>query len=312
MLFGKILGELNYESLALSREASRSLKMNIDQKRIYWIQKIRKYLNKMDQFQSEWKMAIRKTPTKILKKISDEIWNIPATPFVTSRSENFFSPIGIAAACGDLTLFIFLSEKTLDINSKNQYGWTPLHFAAHSGQTQICKYIIDRLEDKIPYDNEGTTPHHYAAVCGHFETYQALMNMTNQENPTDNVGMTPLHCAAVNGYLDICKLIMEKLEDKNPRTRGFTPLHVAAMSGQLEICQMIIDFTGQVCPLSNYGNTPFYFAAKYGRFAVCNLLCKNLFKDGLMKKDWKLILIQIPLEMLRGSWSWFKKYFWNL
>ena len=58
VLFGKILGELKYESLALFREVSRNLNDNIDKERVYWTRKIQKYLViKSSPFENEWKLS---------------------------------------------------------------------------------------------------------------------------------------------------------------------------------------------------------------------------------------------------------------
>ena len=311
MLFGKILGELKYESLALFKEASRSLNMNIDNERIYWTRKIQKYLViKISPFENEWKLSIQKTPTKNLKKIAFEIWNNPVKPYVFSPPARPLSPIGIIVVCGDnpdFILLIHLKNKTNEIIvSKFEDGSTQSNFAAKPGHLEICQYILGRLENKVPRDNKGHTPIHMAACLGQFEMYEALISMTAVKNPSDHNGKTPLHCAARFGHLDICNFILESLEEKNPPDiHGWTPLHHAAKNGHLEVCQMIMNLTGQFSPMDNFGCTPFIKAAEDGHFAVCQLFLTTLFNDAVMKKDLDRILIYIPFEILRGCLRWF-------
>ena len=320
MLFGKILGELNYESLALFREVGRNLKDNIDKERVYWTRKIQKYLmNKTSPFEKEFQLnSIKKTPTKTLKKIAFEIWSNPVKSRVLCPPSRPLSPLGIIFVCGgnldltqgrrtlDLFLLIHLKNKTNEIIiSKFEDESTQSNFAALPGHLEICQYILQRVENKGPWNSKGCNPLHMAACIGQFELYQALTSMTDVKNPSDNYGKTPLHCAARFGHLDICNFIMETLEEKNPPdVHGWTPLHQAAKNGQLEVCQMIIDLTGQCCPIDNFWCTPFIKAAEEGHFAVCKFLLTTSFKDALIKKDLDRILIYIPFEILRGCLRW--------
>ena len=325
MLFGKILGELNYESLALFREAGRNLKDNIDKERVYWTRKIQKYLmNKTSPFEKEFQLnSIKKTPTKTLKKIAFEIWNNPVQPSVFCPPARPLSPLGMIIICGgkldftqgpctpDLLLLIHLKNKTNEIIiSKNKDGSTQSNFAALPGHLEICQYILRRLENKVPRDSNnnpyGYNPLHMAACRGQFELYQALSSMTDVKNPSDNYGKTPLHCSARFGHLNICNFIMETLEEKNPPDiHGWTPLHQAAKNGQLEVCQMIIDRTGQCCPIDNFGFTPFIRSAEDGHFAGCRFLLTTTFIDALIKKDVDRIFIHIPFEIIDGCLRWF-------
>ena len=145
MLFGKILGELNYESLALFREVGRNLKDNIDKERVYWTRKIQKYLvNKTSPFENEFQLnPIKKTTTKTLKKIAFEIWNNPVKPYVLCPPARPLSPLSIIIVCGgnldlpqgfsapDLSLLIHLKNTTNEIIiSKFKDGSTQSDFAA--------------------------------------------------------------------------------------------------------------------------------------------------------------------------------------
>ena len=54
----KILGQLDNEHLEKFKTVSRSLKMTVENQRIYWIRMIQNYTKKNNQFEMEWNEAV--------------------------------------------------------------------------------------------------------------------------------------------------------------------------------------------------------------------------------------------------------------
>ena len=307
----KILGQLDNENLEKFKTAGRSLKMTVENQRIYWIRKIQKYAQNNNLFEKEWKEAVKKTPVEILKTIATEIWtNLDVRRLVMLNQG--MSPLGIASASGNLDLFTYLmEEKTEDLNLKDQIGGTIFHFAAVGGHHDICQVLIGKLEgiprddrgatplhwaaqeghlnvcdlimnwkelvDKNPVNNRGITPLHDAAFKGHLNVCDLIMKELVDKNPVNNVGSTPLHAAAQEGHLNVCDLIMKEVVDKNPAgNSGITPLHVSAREGHLNVCDAIMKELVEKNPAANNGSTPLHKAAERGHFDICQLICKNV------------------------------------
>ena len=307
----KILGQLDNQSLERFKEVSRSLKMTVENQRIYWIRMIQNYTKKNNQFEKEWKEAVQKTPIESVKRIATAIiWNNSDIRNLTCFDQ-VMSPLSIAAASGDLFLFNYLMEaKTEDfftskfLNGKTPFhlaaslgkhdicqvmiekskgipmddlGYTPLHCAAEQGDFGICELFLKGLVDKNPTSNNGTTPLHVAAKQGHFYVCDLIMKLLVDKNPADNRGLTPLHEAAEGGHLAICDLIMKELVEKNPVTNlGVTPLHEAAGGGYLDICELYMKKVAAKNPAMNNGLTPLHWAAEDGHLDVCELIMFEL------------------------------------
>ena len=112
----EIFGQLDDENLERFKTVGRSLKMTVENQRIYWIRKIQKYAQNNNLFENEWKEAVRKTPIEILKTIATEIWTNRDIRRLISFDRGM-SPLGIASASGNQELFTYLmEEKTEDLN----------------------------------------------------------------------------------------------------------------------------------------------------------------------------------------------------
>ena len=278
----EILSQLDNEHLEKFKTVGRSLKMTVENQRIYWIRKIQKYAQNNNLSEKEWKEAVKKTPIEILKTIATEIWtNLDVTRLVMHAGG--MSPLGIASASGNLDLFTYLmEEKTEDLNSKNQNGNSPFHFAACAGHHDICQVLIGKLE-RFPRDD-----------C------DLIMKELADKNPAGNSGLTPLHAAAQEGHLNVCDLIMKEVADKNPAgNSGITPLHVSAREGHLNVCDAIMKELVEKNPAANNGITPLHKAAERGHFDICQLICNNV-----QNKNPEDINGVTPLDIARGNNDW--------
>ena len=180
---GNIFKNIDNQSLASCKGISRTTGKFFDEERFYWIRVIQKYWKNLDEFSESWKTVIHQTPIEIVLELANASHQF--FQFRSSRYEEQWSPLHIAANLGLLGLCQFITQRTGEINPRQSDGlhWTALHMAAQAGHLEICLFIMEKLENK---------------------------------NPGDNVGWTPLHSAAQEGHLEGCRAIMEKLENKNP------------------------------------------------------------------------------------------------
>ena len=278
LISDQIFKNLTNRTLINCRKASRRLNQLLDQDKNNWIRIILKYKSNFKDFKESWNKVLFKTPTGIIKKLSLAVhelfssnaqlvsknmliyykpvsigWLTPKDPIY---GPNQWSPLHIAAACGDLELCNYIVQKTEDINPKDFISFTPLHLAAHGGHLRICQLIANSLVDKNPPDEFGITPLHIFASSENLELFQFFLDSAKDKNPkTHTLGITPLHIAARNGNTEICKMILNTIQDKNPRDQtGKTPLHEAYEYGRLEICKLLIDSDTDLVMTDDYSN----------------------------------------------------------
>ena len=128
-----------------------------------------------------------------------------------------FSPIHIAADCGNFTLCQYIIDGNEDKNPKNVYGETPLHLAAKKGHLDICDLILNNINDKNPKDNSGMTPLHIAAEHGNLKLVQTngnegdLKSFKIIQKPREILSETIEERAEKVRYIEICLLIISKM-----------------------------------------------------------------------------------------------------
>ena len=112
----QIFGQLDYQSLAQCKEVNENWWKNILYHRSYWKKIISKELNcnvKVDnrnKINKEWSKTVKKIPLNILSKLA-----MAATKMST---EIHGYPVHIIAAFGEIETFVFIAEKTGDINPR--------------------------------------------------------------------------------------------------------------------------------------------------------------------------------------------------
>ena len=71
---------------------------------------------------------------------------------------------------------------------------------------------------------------------------------------------------------------MENLTNKNPGNKyGETPFHYAAKNGRLAICQLMLDTLSDKNPATkSLRITPLHYAAQHGHVAICKIIMENI------------------------------------
>ena len=115
----QIFGQLDYQSLAQCKEVNENWWKNILNHRSYWKKIISKELNcnvevdKKNEINKEWSKAVKKIPLNILSKLA-----LAATK-LNNRFHGY--PAHLIAAFGEIETFMFIAEKTGDINQRCKF-----------------------------------------------------------------------------------------------------------------------------------------------------------------------------------------------
>ena len=213
-------------------------------------------------------------------------------------AEHLYQRPGIFASYREQINWTFLKPNII----KQYCRVSPLHVAAAFGQLTLFNDILQRVESKFPLDGLGRSTLHYAAMNDHLNIYESIVATNGNILPISTINLTippttpldmavlnkslkvcryivennqdpypygrlpewtPLHEAAVRGHIEVYKIYMEKVADKNPLSDGFTPLHLAATCGHLEMCRLILENVNDKHPVTNHGRTPMDLAKNH-------------------------------------------------
>ena len=137
----------------------------LDNGSLFWQRRIHKFTENQVEFSSHWKIATKKAPIGILKKLA-----IAVEEYFTLHPkdlDNQLSPLHILGVQGITSLYDHIAKHIGVVNPTCiKDGWTPIHFASLEGHLEIIKYIAEYLEDKNPATHDGVTPLHFAAFKG--------------------------------------------------------------------------------------------------------------------------------------------------
>ncbi|XP_075290079.1 ankyrin repeat domain-containing protein 27 isoform X6 [Opisthocomus hoazin] len=96
------------------------------------------------------------------------------TPF--SRDDRGYTPLHIAAICGQTSLVDLLVAKGATVNATDYHGSTPLHLACQKGYQNVTLLLLHYKASTDVQDNNGNTPLHLACTYGH-EDILSLMEL---------------------------------------------------------------------------------------------------------------------------------------
>ncbi|KAM8982977.1 ankyrin repeat domain-containing protein 27 isoform 1-T6 [Ara ararauna] len=132
------------------------------------------------------------------------------TPF--SRDDRGYTPLHIAAICGQTSLVDLLVAKGAVVNATDYHGSTPLHLACQKGYQNVTLLLLHYKASTDVQDNNGNTPLHLACTYGHEDCVKALVYYDVQSCRLDignEKGDTPLHIAARWGYQGIIEVLLQ-------------------------------------------------------------------------------------------------------
>nr|XP_025039493.1 ankyrin repeat domain-containing protein 27 isoform X2 [Pelodiscus sinensis] len=132
------------------------------------------------------------------------------TPF--SRDDRGYTPLHIAAICGQASLIDLLISKGAVVSATDYHGSTPLHLACQKGYQNVTLLLLHYKASTDVQDNNGNTPLHLACTYGHEDCVKALVyyDVHSCRLDTGNEkGDTPLHIAARWGYQGIIEVLLQ-------------------------------------------------------------------------------------------------------
>ncbi|KAM8861624.1 ankyrin repeat domain-containing protein 27 [Synchiropus picturatus] len=132
------------------------------------------------------------------------------TPF--SRDDRGYTPLHVAAICGQAQLIDLLVCKGAPVNATDYHTLTPLHLACQKGFQGVTLLLLHYKANTDAQDNNGNTPLHLACMYGHEDCVKALVYFDIQTCRLDlqnDKGDTALHMAARWGYEGIIQVLLE-------------------------------------------------------------------------------------------------------
>ncbi|XP_078112564.1 ankyrin repeat domain-containing protein 27 isoform X1 [Sander vitreus] len=132
------------------------------------------------------------------------------TPF--SRDDRGYTPLHVAAICGQAKLIDLLVCKGAPVNATDYHALTPLHLACQKGFQGVTLLLLHYNANPDAQDNNSNTPLHLACMYGHEDCVKALVYYDLQTCRLDlhnDKGDTALHMAARWGYEGIIQVLLE-------------------------------------------------------------------------------------------------------
>ncbi|KAM9754460.1 ankyrin repeat domain-containing protein 27 isoform 2-T2 [Menidia menidia] len=161
------------------------------------------------------------------------------TPF--SRDDRGYTPLHVAAICGQAQLIDLLVRKGAPVNATDYHTLTPLHLACQRGYQGVSLLLLHYKANADAQDNNGNTPLHLACMYGHEDCVKALVYYDVQTCRLDlqnDKGDTALHMAARWGYEGIITVLLENGAATHLLNRSKeSPLHCALNSKILTLLQ---------------------------------------------------------------------------
>uniref|UniRef100_A0A8C6TXW5 Ankyrin repeat domain 27 (VPS9 domain) n=1 Tax=Neogobius melanostomus TaxID=47308 RepID=A0A8C6TXW5_9GOBI len=132
------------------------------------------------------------------------------TPF--SRDDRGYTPLHVAAICGQAQLIDLLVKKGAPVNATDYHALTPLHLACQKGYQGVSLLLLHYKANPNAQDNNGNTPLHLACMYGHEDCVKALVYFDCHSCRLDvqnDKGDTALHMASRWGYEGIIQVLLE-------------------------------------------------------------------------------------------------------
>ncbi|EXL65403.1 hypothetical protein FOPG_18367 [Fusarium oxysporum f. sp. conglutinans race 2 54008] len=184
-----------------------------------------------------------------------------------------------------------LLKNGADVTSRDDDGWAPINLAAGKGHEAVARLLVEKGAALEAKDNDGNTPLSRVAINGHEAVAKLLVEKGANLEAEDEDGYTPLSLAAVNGHEAVARLLVEKganLEAKDED--GYTPLSLAAYNGHKAMAILLIEKGADLEAKDEDGYTPLSLAAFNGHKAVARLLVEKGARKGWRDRFWLSIL----------------------
>uniref|UniRef100_A0A672YDC2 Ankyrin repeat domain 27 (VPS9 domain) n=1 Tax=Sphaeramia orbicularis TaxID=375764 RepID=A0A672YDC2_9TELE len=172
------------------------------------------------------------------------------TPF--SRDDRGYTPLHVAAICGQAQLIDLLVHKGAPVNATDYHALTPLHLACQRGYQGVTLLLLHYKANTDAQDNNGNTPLHLACMYGHEDCVKALVYYDVQTCRLDlqnDKGDTALHMAARWGYEGIIQVLLENGASTDILNKNKdSPLQCALNSKEAPCLDNLLSFSSSQSP----------------------------------------------------------------
>ncbi|KAL5022245.1 hypothetical protein ScPMuIL_001400 [Solemya velum] len=203
---------------------------------------------------------------------------------VDAQQEDKSTPLHFASAKGCLEMLKLMHEKQPDrfleaINIEDVLQMAPLHRAALFNHFTVVEYLLDKGANINARDCNDRTALLLAASKGNWKTVKCLLDHGADIYVNDQNSRNFLHLAIKSGEgltqfgCVLMKGLKTLLDEKDEF--GCTPLHYASKGGYLVAIDDLIKYGATINPKNNDRQSPFYFAARYGRYNTCKRLLES-------------------------------------
>ncbi|XP_026856782.2 ankyrin repeat domain-containing protein 27 isoform X1 [Electrophorus electricus] len=161
------------------------------------------------------------------------------TPY--SRDDRGYTPLHVAAICGQSLLIDLLVSKGAAVNATDYHSLTPLHLSCQKGYQSVTLLLLHYKATTDAQDNYGNTPLHLACMYGHEDCVKALVHYDLPACRLDvqnDKGDTALHVASRWGYEGIMEVLLENSASTLLHNKaGQSPLHCALNAKVLSLLE---------------------------------------------------------------------------
>ncbi|KAM6086491.1 ankyrin repeat and SOCS box protein 3 isoform 1-T3 [Theristicus caerulescens] len=200
------------------------------------------------------------------------------------------SAVGLAAREGNVKMLRKLIKQGYSIDVPDNRGWVPIHEAAAHNSSE-CLRLLVRAAPSDDYINsktfEGMCALHLSARHGSLESIRVLLEAGADLNELTTEATTALFLAVENGHADIVKFLLQHGANvMGPHSWcGWNSLHQASFQGCTEIMKILLEKGASKECKDDFGITPLFVAAQYGRLESLRLLVSHGADINCQAKD---------------------------
>ncbi|KAJ9104254.1 hypothetical protein QFC19_004071 [Naganishia cerealis] len=197
---------------------------------------------------------------------------------VASKDAYGRTSLHYAAMYGHKDIAGRLLQHGADATTVDMDGHTPVIQAIISGNEDCVKILVEKAGTNILEPtaiSNDLIPLSLACQHGRYEVAKLLLENGAKILPNSE-GLYPQHLAARAGHAEICQLLVDMCgpdgggKDRHDKYNLWTPLHHACIGGSsrhLACMRVLVQAGCDVNAADEYGKTPGFYAAWYGRIA---------------------------------------------
>ncbi len=203
---------------------------------------------------------------------------------IRAKSDVGTTPLHSAAGGCSRSVAELLLSKGADINAVGESNRTPIldamwvltHFDADS-VIALLQVFVDHGADLNRQTSDNETPLMIAVMLNNPNVVRLLLENGADPNIANRDGQTPLMVAISKGDVESTQSLLSHSAgvDLKESHYGSTALHTAARKGNFDIVKTMLPLASDINVKDNDGNTPLYYACKYGHKQIAGLLKEN-------------------------------------